>query len=95
MRSAILLAAASAIVVEAQSPPPAQSPPANPLAGFPKLPGMFDPKTCSNEKTPDPSTINPLVQFDGSNVKWPCDFGKPVPFGKVPTGCAKYEVIVG
>ena len=86
-----MLMAVSAIMIEAQTPPV----PANPLGNFPKLPGMFDIKTCSNEKPPDPSTLNPLVQFDGSNVKWPCDFGKPVPYGKVPTGCAKYEVIVG
>jgi len=90
MRSAILLAAVSAIVVEAQAPPA----PANPLGTLPKMPGGFDPKTCSNEKPVDPSKINPLNQFDGTNVKWPCDFGKPVPYGKVPAGCAKYEVIV-
>jgi len=82
MISAILLAAISATAVEAQNLPP----------GFPKIPGGFDPKTCSNAKTPD--KLDPMVQFEGGNVKWPCDFGKPVPFGKVPTGCAKYEVIV-
>jgi hypothetical protein len=83
MISAILLAAISATAVEAQNLP----------ASFPKFPGGFDPKTCSNAKVPD--IIDPMVQFDGGNVKWPCDFGKPVPYGKVPTGCAKYEVIVG
>jgi len=82
MISAILLAAISATAVEAQNLP----------AGFPKIPGGFDPKTCSNAKTPSPDKIDPMVPFEG--VKWPCDFGKPVPFGKVPTGCAKYEVIV-
>jgi hypothetical protein len=77
----ILLAAISASAIEAQDLP----------AGFPKIPGGFNPKTCSNAKAPD--VLDPMVQFEG--VKWPCDFGKPVPFGKVPTGCAKYEVIVG
>jgi hypothetical protein len=85
MTSAILLAAILATAVEAQNPP----------TGFPKMMGGlgFDPKTCSNAKIPD--KIDPMVPFEGSTVKWPCDFGKPVPFGKVPTGCAKYEVIVG
>ena len=83
MVSAVLLAAISAAAVTAQNLPP----------NFPKIPGGFDIKTCSNAKVPD--KIDPMVQFEGGSVQWPCDFGKPVPFGKVPTGCAKYEVIVG
>jgi hypothetical protein len=86
MISAILLSAIWATAVEAQNPLP---------AGFPKMPGGFDPKTCSNAKVPDPDKIDPMVQFETGKVEWPCDFGKPVPFGKIPTGCAKYEVIVG
>jgi hypothetical protein len=82
MISAILLAAISA--VEAQLPP-----------NFPKIPGGFDIKTCSNATVPSPDKIDPMVPFEGGSVQWPCDFGKPVPFGKIPTGCAKYEVIVG
>jgi len=84
MISAILLSAIWAIAVEAQNLP----------AGFPKIPGGFDPKTCSNAKVADPDKIDPMVQFEAGKVEWPCDFGKPVPFGKIPTGCAKYEVIV-
>jgi hypothetical protein len=38
---------------------------------------------------------DPLVLFKPGTATFPCDMGGTVPFGKVPTGCAKFEVIVG
>jgi hypothetical protein len=41
------------------------------------------------------SVPDPLVQFRPNTATFPCDMGAPIPFGKVPTGCAKLEIIVG
>jgi len=47
------------------------------------------------EKTTDikPKT-DPLVQFAPNTATFPCNMGAAIPFGKVPTGCAKLEIIV-
>jgi len=37
---------------------------------------------------------DPFVQFAPGRATFPCDMGAPIPFGKVPTGCAKLEIIV-
>jgi hypothetical protein len=37
---------------------------------------------------------DPLKLLPPGKAVFPCDFGAPVPMGKVPSGCAKYEVIV-
>jgi hypothetical protein len=88
MKSVLFLAAASGLAANAQTTPP----PATTMEGI--LAGMgIDMNTCTNDTIP--TNIDPMVQFKGGNVKWPCDFGKPVPFGKIPTGCAKFEVLVG
>jgi hypothetical protein len=38
---------------------------------------------------------DPLVQNKPNTATFPCDMGSAVPLGKVPTGCAKFEIIVG
>jgi hypothetical protein len=38
---------------------------------------------------------DPLVLFKPKSATFPCDMGSPIPFGKIPTGCAKFEIIVG
>jgi hypothetical protein len=38
---------------------------------------------------------DPLALFAPNTATFPCDMGSPVPLGKVPTGCAKFEIIVG
>lgn len=54
---------------------------------------VIDPKTCTNDTAP--KNLDPMVQFTPGSVKWPCNTGKgSVPFGKVPAGCAKFEVLV-
>ncbi|KAF2435004.1 alpha/beta-hydrolase [Tothia fuscella] len=40
------------------------------------------------------TTVNPLVPFRPNTATFPCDMGIPIPLGKVPTGCAKFEIIV-
>jgi hypothetical protein len=41
------------------------------------------------------SVPDPLVQFRPGTATFPCDMGAPIPYGKIPTGCAKLEIIVG
>jgi hypothetical protein len=48
------------------------------------------------KKTSDLKSVpDPLVLFKPNTATFPCDMGAPIPFGKVPTGCAKLEIIVG
>ncbi|KAF2420193.1 alpha/beta-hydrolase [Tothia fuscella] len=37
---------------------------------------------------------DPLKLFAPGKATFPCNMGAPVPLGKVPTGCAKFEIIV-
>ena len=92
MKFAILLIASTCVL--------AQLPPVPGLATL--TPGSFTDMEslmtklgikCSKE--PLPENLDPFRQFPPQKVQWPCDFGKPVPYGKVPKGCAKYEVLVG
>jgi len=47
------------------------------------------------QKTSDIKPMaDPLQQFKGKTANFPCDMGAPIPFGPVPKGCAKFEVIV-
>jgi hypothetical protein len=79
MRYAIVLAAIVAIGVNAQDPPMASPPP-----------------KAKCQKTADIKPVaDPLVQFTPGSATFPCDMGAPIPLGKIPTGCAKLEVIVG
>jgi hypothetical protein len=41
------------------------------------------------------SVPDPLKLFTPGSAVFPCDMGAPIPFGPVPTGCAKLEIIVG
>jgi len=47
--------------------------------------------TTSTELT---KARDPFVQFAPEKSTFPCDMGAPIPFGKVPSGCAKLEIIV-
>jgi hypothetical protein len=38
---------------------------------------------------------DPLTQFSPGKAVFPCNMGAAIPLGKVPKGCAKFEVIVG
>jgi hypothetical protein len=38
---------------------------------------------------------DPLVPFAAGSADFPCNMGAAIPFGKVPTGCADLEIIVG
>jgi len=38
---------------------------------------------------------DPLFMFEPGKADFHCDMGLPIPFGPVPPGCAKLEVIVG
>jgi hypothetical protein len=55
----------------------------------------FGPKAnCSRFK--DIKLIpDPFYMFEPGKADFHCDMGVAVPFGPVPTGCAKLEVIVG
>jgi hypothetical protein len=47
-------------------------------------------KTTEVKNLPDP-----LKQITPGKAVFPCDFGKPIPLGPVPKGCAEFEIIVG
>jgi hypothetical protein len=47
-------------------------------------------KTTEVKNLPDP-----LKQITPGKAVFPCDFGKLIPFGPVPTGCAQFEIIAG
>jgi hypothetical protein len=47
-------------------------------------------KFADIKQVPDPMTM-----FVPGSADFHCDMGVPIPFGPVPTGCAKLEVIVG
>ena len=38
---------------------------------------------------------DPFYMFEPGKADFHCDMGVPIPFGPVPPGCAKLEVIVG
>jgi hypothetical protein len=38
---------------------------------------------------------DPLVPFAPGSADFPCNMGAAIPLGKVPTGCADLEIIVG
>jgi hypothetical protein len=38
---------------------------------------------------------DPFLMFEPGKADFHCDMGVPIPFGPVPTGCAKLEIIVG
>jgi hypothetical protein len=38
---------------------------------------------------------DPLVPFTPGSANFPCNMGAAIPLGKVPTGCADLEIIVG
>jgi hypothetical protein len=38
---------------------------------------------------------DPLKLFSPGSAVFPCDMGAPIPFGPIPTGCAKLEIITG
>ena len=56
--------------------------------------GVEAQKNCQYVKDIKPLP-DPLNQLPPDKATFPCDMGSPVPLGKVPTGCAKLEVIVG
>jgi hypothetical protein len=45
------------------------------------------------------SEIKPMAdltaQYKPGSANFPCDMGAPIPFGPVPKGCAKLEIIIG
>jgi len=46
------------------------------------------------EKTSEVKPLaNPLMQIAPGKAVFPCDFGASVPLGKVPKGCAQFEII--
>jgi len=46
------------------------------------------------QKTSDVKPLeNPLMQITPGKAVFPCNFGAAIPLGKVPTGCAKFEII--
>jgi hypothetical protein len=47
-------------------------------------------KLADVKPVPDPFTM-----FTPGKADFHCDMGVPIPFGPVPPGCAKLEVIVG
>lgn len=51
---------------------------------------------CQNTTSPAlKQQRDPLVQFAPGKSTFPCDMGAAIPFGPVPKGCAKFEVLVG
>jgi hypothetical protein len=38
---------------------------------------------------------DPFYMFEPGKADFHCDMGAPIPFGPVPSGCAKLEIIVG
>jgi hypothetical protein len=38
---------------------------------------------------------DPFYMFEPGKADFHCDMGVPIPFGPVPAGCAKLEIIVG
>jgi hypothetical protein len=38
---------------------------------------------------------DPLKQLPPGKAVFPCNMGAAIPLGKVPKGCAKFEIIVG
>jgi hypothetical protein len=38
---------------------------------------------------------DPLQQLAPGSYTLPCDYGGSVPLGKIPTGCAQLEIVVG
>lgn len=50
-------------------------------------------KECQKTKEVKPLE-DPLAQITPGKAVFPCDFGASVPLGKVPTGCAAFEIIV-
>jgi hypothetical protein len=36
---------------------------------------------------------DPLIMFEPGKADFHCDMGVPIPFGPIPVGCAKLEVI--
>ncbi|KAF2670969.1 alpha/beta-hydrolase [Microthyrium microscopicum] len=81
MRYSLALVALAAAAVNAQGTAPAA---ASPVAVKGKCK-----KTSDTKSFPDP-----LKQFAPGAAQWPCDMGAAIPFGPVPKGCAKLEVIV-
>jgi len=50
---------------------------------------------CQNTTSPElRKARDPLVQFPAGKSTFPCDMGASIPLGKVPTGCAAFEIIV-
>jgi len=47
--------------------------------------------TTSTELT---KARDPFEQWAPGRSTFPCDMGAPIPFGKIPSGCAKFEIIV-
>jgi hypothetical protein len=81
MRSFILYAALAAVSVKAQKSGTAKGG---------KDPYAYKAGAALTE-IPDP-----LVLMPNKNIPWPSNFGgAKMPYGKVPTGCAPLEIIVG
>lgn len=62
---------------------------------FAALAGVIsvDAATCQYIKDIKPNP-DPFAQNHPGNATFPCDMGSAIPLGKVPTGCAKFEIIV-
>jgi hypothetical protein len=59
-----------------------------------KMPGFTPPKNCV--KFADIKDIpDPFYMFESGTADFHCDMGIAIPFGPVPSGCAKLEVIIG
>ena len=56
--------------------------------------GGVEAATCQYLKDIKPVT-DPFLQNKPDSATFPCDMGSAIPLGKVPTGCAKFEIIVG
>ena len=82
MKYSILFVIASVVVAHPQISLPKVGPDGKPLP------------QCQMTKDIKPMA-DPLQQFRPATANFPCDMGAAIPYGPVPKGCAKFEVIVG
>ena len=59
------------------------------------LGGMAGPKPGCIKLADIKPIADPLTMFEPGKADFHCDMGTPIPFGPVPSGCAKLEIIVG
>ena len=57
-------------------------------------PGTYNGIPCQKISDIKP-LADPTAQFKPGVANFPCDMGGAIPFGPVPKGCSKLEIIIG